>query len=59
VTARASAAEVLDFWFGTPPLVQRSEWFRKDPAFDDTIRRRFGPLVDEARAVTSRSPGSW
>jgi uncharacterized protein (DUF924 family) len=45
-------AAVLDFWFGLPgqPLAQRAEWFRKDAAFDDTIRQRFGPLVDEALA---------
>ncbi len=43
---------VLDFWFlpfgasghGEP----RAEWFRKDPAFDDAIRARFGGLVERA-----------
>lgn len=43
-----NAEAVLDFWFGPPPLGSRAEWFRKDPAFDDTIRQRFGPLVDRA-----------
>jgi uncharacterized protein (DUF924 family) len=37
---------VLDFWFG--PLAGRGkarrEWYRKDPAFDAEIRRRFGEL---------------
>jgi uncharacterized protein (DUF924 family) len=42
------AGEVIDFWFGTPPGAQRSEWFRKDPAFDATIRERFGMLVESA-----------
>ena len=46
------ALEVLDFWFGPPTDPQhgltRAEWFRKDPAFDERIRVRFGPLVDEA-----------
>jgi uncharacterized protein (DUF924 family) len=41
---------VLDFWFG--PLAERGkarrEWFRKDPAFDAEIRRRFGELHGEA-----------
>lgn len=41
-----SAAAVLDFWFGPPPLRSRPEWFRKDPAFDEAVRARFGGLVD-------------
>lgn len=41
------AAEVLDFWFGTA-TVPRTEWFRKDPAFDATIRQRFGPTIEQA-----------
>ena len=44
----ADSAEVLGFWFGAPPLVTRAEWFRKDPAFDETIRARFGARVDDA-----------
>jgi uncharacterized protein (DUF924 family) len=43
-----TAKAVLDFWFGAPPFVSRPEWFRKDPAFDETIRGRFGALVDAA-----------
>ena len=35
---------VLDFWFSPSPGGQRPEWFRKDPAFDEEIRRRFGDL---------------
>jgi uncharacterized protein (DUF924 family) len=44
------AQEVLDFWFGghTDPVYgsNRAEWFRKDPAFDDSIRSRFGALIE-------------
>lgn len=43
-----NAAAVLDFWFGPPPLQSRPAWFRKDPAFDESIRARFGALVDRA-----------
>lgn len=47
----ASAADVLAFWFGEPPTTQaRGEWFRKDPAFDERIRSRFGALIDSALA---------
>lgn len=42
-----NAAEVLHFWFGDATQA-RPEWFRKDPAFDDEIRRRFGTLIDAA-----------
>ncbi len=45
----AKAQEVLDFWFGTSDKI-RAEWFRKDPAFDAEIARRFGALIDEAVA---------
>jgi uncharacterized protein (DUF924 family) len=41
----ADAAAVLDFWFGAPGSAvhgkSRREWFAKDPAFDEEIRRRF------------------
>lgn len=45
------AREVLDFWFGAAESLgsPRIEWFRKDPAFDAEIRRRFGDL--HARAA--------
>lgn len=47
-------AEVLAFWFGRPgePAygAPRAEWFRKDSAFDEEIRRRFLPAVDAALA---------
>jgi uncharacterized protein (DUF924 family) len=35
---------VLRFWFGEEPGAPRVQWFRKDPAFDEEIRRRFGAL---------------
>jgi uncharacterized protein (DUF924 family) len=56
------AAAVLDFWFvppGAPPgaaLLERPEWFRKDEAFDATIRDRFAPLI--ARALAG-GLGEW
>lgn len=43
-----NAQDVLDFWFGPPPLAQRAEWFRKDAAFDATIRARFGAAIEAA-----------
>jgi uncharacterized protein (DUF924 family) len=47
-------AAILDFWFGEPGSSERGRarevWFRKDAAFDDTIRARFGVVVDEAAA---------
>lgn len=52
--ASSEPSEVLEFWFGTPELADTeavtARWFRKDPAFDDEIRQRFGPLVERALA---------
>lgn len=52
MTGARSAAEVLAFWFGAPGDEEygqaRRAWFIKDPAFDATIARRFGPLIEEA-----------
>jgi uncharacterized protein (DUF924 family) len=46
--------EVLAFWFGDPGSPERgkprAQWFRKDDAFDDEIRRRFGEAVEVALA---------
>jgi len=42
------AADILDFWFGPPPHAERGVWFRKDPAFDASIRDRFGPAIEAA-----------
>jgi uncharacterized protein (DUF924 family) len=38
--------DVLDFWFGAAAQrgASRTEWFRKDDAFDEEIRTRFGDL---------------
>lgn len=47
--AATQPAEVLAFWFGQPPTEQsRAEWFRKDPAFDERIRQRFGGVLQHA-----------
>ena len=47
-------ADILAFWFGRPGESgfgqPRSEWFRKDAAFDDQIRSRFLPGVEAALA---------
>jgi len=46
------ATAVLDFWFDEPDacgrLNTREAWFKKDPAFDATLRERFGELIDAA-----------
>jgi uncharacterized protein (DUF924 family) len=44
------AAAVLDCWFGPTEArgKARAEWFRKDPSFDEEIRRRFGALHGRA-----------
>lgn len=49
MTLPDDARSVLDFWFGPEP-VPRPEWFRKDTAFDETIRQRFAALVERALA---------
>jgi uncharacterized protein (DUF924 family) len=45
---------ILDFWFGQPGSAgygcSRSEWFRKDPAFDAQLRSLFGAAVETALA---------
>ncbi len=54
MSADPRVADVLGFWFGEPARRMlgrpREAWFRKDGAFDDAIRTRFGALVDEALA---------
>lgn len=56
------AAAILEFWFGPRPHASRDAWFRKDPAFDETIRTRFGRAVaaalDGAYADWSAQPRS-
>jgi uncharacterized protein (DUF924 family) len=58
VSAAADAQDVLDFWFGTGAArgKARPEWYRKDHAFDDEIRRRFGVLLE---AAARRELESW
>jgi uncharacterized protein (DUF924 family) len=58
VSAAAGAQEVLDFWFGMGAArgKARPEWYRKDPAFDEEIRRRFGALLE---AAARRELESW
>ena len=50
----AIALEVLAVWFGAPGSPERGQsrpvWFRKDAAFDDAIRTRFGAAVETAIA---------
>jgi uncharacterized protein (DUF924 family) len=55
---------VRAFWFGPAaeaggPLAFRPEWFRKDAAFDESIRARFGPWVERALAVPAAAPPAW
>ena len=44
--------DVLDFWFGAPDDPDygqpREAWFKKDEAFDEAIRSRFGDNVEMA-----------
>ena len=53
--------EILRFWFGDPEDPkgeygqQRKVWFKKDPAFDDAIRRQF--LGDVERALSGELDG--
>lgn len=55
-----TAAQILDFWYGpagSPARGQaRAVWFRKDPAFDDEIRARFGGAV---AAALRGAYGEW
>jgi len=50
----AQVRDVVDFWFGAPGSAEhgrtRSVWFRKDQAFDELIRQRFGEAVNVAVA---------
>jgi uncharacterized protein (DUF924 family) len=48
------AVAIVDFWLGTPGSTERGTardvWFRKDAAFDEAIRQRFGDAVNVAVA---------
>jgi len=43
---------ILEFWFGRPGTADygstRQAWFRKDAAFDEAIRGRFGTAIETA-----------
>ena len=45
---------IIDFWFGAPGSKERGHsramWFKKDAAFDEVLRARFGALHAEAAA---------
>lgn len=45
----ADAADILAFWFGDDPDVERKAWFEGGPAFDDECRR-FLPDWEDLRA---------
>ena len=49
-----SAEEILSFWFGEDQDhgKSRREWFRKDPVFDDEIRRHFLAVYELAASGT-------
>jgi uncharacterized protein (DUF924 family) len=47
---------VLRFWFGEPRGPSRAEWFRKDAAFDEEIRARFGAVH---AAAAARELDAW
>jgi uncharacterized protein (DUF924 family) len=51
-----AAPDVLRFWFGEPAGKARAEWFRKDAAFDEEIRRRYSDLH---AAAARRELESW
>lgn len=52
----AQAKDVLDFWFGDSANAafsqSREAWFKKEPAFDEEIRLRFGGLYEDAARGT-------
>lgn len=40
--------DIFAFWFGPAQGEVRAEWFRKDDAFDEELRARFGAMIEEA-----------
>ena len=48
----ADARRVLEFWFGAPGSApegtDRPEWFRKDAAFDESVRAGFAATIEQA-----------
>ncbi|NOT42335.1 MAG: DUF924 domain-containing protein [Alphaproteobacteria bacterium] len=55
----SEAQDVLDFWFlaegHAGHNARRDVWFKKDDAFDASIRTRFGTLVERALSGASTS----
>ncbi|AMM14414.1 hypothetical protein AX768_10180 [Burkholderia sp. PAMC 28687] len=51
-TLDPDAQAVLDAWFGTPDSPEfghaRRQWFKKSPAFDASLRERFGQMLESA-----------
>ncbi len=43
-------ADILTFWFEDDRTIPREKWFKRDAAFDEQIRARFGALTDHAAA---------
>ncbi|MDX1386747.1 MAG: DUF924 family protein [bacterium] len=51
--------EILAFWFGEDPedpFQYQSRWWKKDPAFDQEIRKRFG---DDLKRAVEGEFNSW
>jgi uncharacterized protein (DUF924 family)/predicted GNAT family acetyltransferase len=52
--APAPAQALLNHWFGALDSSEDGQvlarWFKKDPAFDEDLRQRFGELVEQAQA---------
>lgn len=49
-SSTARAHEILEFWFGAGDVygTSRKQWFQKEPAFDEAIRRRFLDVYEHA-----------
>ena len=46
-----SIEDVLSFWFAN-----KTRWWKKDPAFDDQIRKRFAPLLS---SIANKEHEEW
>jgi uncharacterized protein (DUF924 family) len=45
-TRQQTPDAIIDFWFNE---IEVKKWWVKDPAFDTTIRERFGAVLDQAK----------
>ena len=54
----AAAQDVLDFWFDES---KPEQWYKKDPAFDETIRSRFEDTITRRHCRRGWTAGrtSW